>query len=192
MPNKTEVISANEFRKPHVRRALSHPSVYEGKSANELTKRIMSWLDAEGHIIQRNNTMGVFDPKKAGNVISVASVALRTGRFFPKRGFDKRAAKYIYSLIAQKVKGLGEQNLVSLINYCWKKSHEKKGATDLIGCEKGTGRAIFIEIKYGKDRLSPEQKFYLDRARRCGAIAFAAHSFKDFLEKWEELRKPIN
>ena len=59
----------------------------------------------------------------------------------------------------------------------------KKGVPDIIGYEKVTGRAIFVEVKVGKDKLSPEQIKFLFDANRHNCYAIVAHDFDQFLQE---------
>jgi len=59
----------------------------------------------------------------------------------------------------------------------------KKGSSDIIGVMPD-GRALFVECKAPDGRLSPEQREFLDEARRSGALCVLA---KD----WAELDQAI-
>lgn len=59
----------------------------------------------------------------------------------------------------------------------------KKGVSDILAVYKG--RLIAIEIKIGKDRLSPEQEGFLKNVERAGGLWFVAKEFKEFKEWWE-------
>lgn len=52
-----------------------------------------------------------------------------------------------------------------------------KGALDIAATIKG--RAVWIDAKIGKDRLSPAQAKFCDAVERAGGIAFAAKSTED-------------
>lgn len=55
----------------------------------------------------------------------------------------------------------------------------KKGVSDIIGYHKQTGRALFIEIKAGKDRLSEGQRLFLSDADAAGCLAFVVRHADD-------------
>lgn len=59
----------------------------------------------------------------------------------------------------------------------------KKGVPDVIGYHRKTGRFICVEVKTGKDRLSPYQEQFLQEAAEAGCIAFVAHDYQDFVKK---------
>lgn len=58
----------------------------------------------------------------------------------------------------------------------------KKGVSDVIGLIHG--RFIAVEVKIGRDRLSPEQEGFIANVRHAGGIAIVAHSFEEFLSNW--------
>jgi hypothetical protein len=63
-----------------------------------------------------------------------------------------------------------------------------KGVSDVIGFEKGTGRFLAVEIKVGRDRLSPEQEKFLDAVNRAGGVGVVvrhADDLKPYLENHE-------
>ena len=64
----------------------------------------------------------------------------------------------------------------------------KKGVSDILACFKG--QLIAIEVKIGKDRLSPEQTGFLKSIQHAGGIAFVATSYENFLEKLSTI-KPL-
>ena len=58
----------------------------------------------------------------------------------------------------------------------------KKGISDVIGVIRG--RFIAVEVKIGKDRLSPEQEGFILSVNHAGGIAFVAHDFEEFLKNF--------
>lgn len=48
------------------------------------------------------------------------------------------------------------------------------------------GRALFIEVKAGRKKPTPEQLDFLARARKAGALAFVAYSVEDVINKLKE------
>lgn len=57
-----------------------------------------------------------------------------------------------------------------------------KGASDLIGWQKSTGRFVAIEVKAVGGRPSAEQKNFIDAVNNAGGIGFFAYSEKDVSE----------
>jgi hypothetical protein len=51
------------------------------------------------------------------------------------------------------------------------------GVSDIVGVCRG--RPLFIECKADKGRLTPDQKAFLERATREGALAFVARNISD-------------
>lgn len=62
-----------------------------------------------------------------------------------------------------------------------------KGFSDLFGIRAGDGRAFFLEVKVGRDKLSQEQADFLHAMRQRGAIAAEVRSVQDALQAlaWE-------
>lgn len=68
----------------------------------------------------------------------------------------------------------------------YRKSRNKfaiNGVSDIIGVYKG--RAVFIEVKAKRGRLSPSQVKFLDEVKKQGAIAGVAKSVDDVIELLE-------
>ena len=63
----------------------------------------------------------------------------------------------------------------------------KRGVSDILACFQG--QLIAIEIKIGKDRLSPEQTGFLENVSAVGGNTFVASDFADF-EKWWDQQYP--
>lgn len=137
-----------------------HAKRYRQGSANELTKTIIQWMNWNGFVVWRNNTMGVFDGAKAAKQVLILVKSV---------------------LFTRKLPTL--QDIRSLIARNYRKSHERKGVADIIGYQKKTGRFVSIEIKHGKDSLSPEQKAFLEQAGRNGGIAIVAKDMDGFLSE---------
>ena len=51
-----------------------------------------------------------------------------------------------------------------------------KGYTDLSGVRRKDGRAVFIEVKNEKGKLSKDQENFIKQMKRAGAIAGVARS----------------
>lgn len=58
----------------------------------------------------------------------------------------------------------------------------KKGVSDILACFKG--QLIAVEIKIGKDRLSPEQEGFLMNVSAAGGSTFIASDFAGFEIWW--------
>ena len=67
----------------------------------------------------------------------------------------------------------------------YRKGGTVKGIPDIIGVI--DGRFIGIEIKYGKDRQSADQKVVEQEIQGAGGVYFIAKSYADYLEKINDL-----
>lgn len=135
-------------------------------TANGLTRFVLSFLETQGVEASRVNTMGVFDiTRAAGLVVRWLTSGTRLS-------------------LAEVKKGL---------QGCYRKSHERRGMPDVCGYHrKLRGVAVFVEVKVGRDELSPEQSFYLSQARRAGAIALVARNEEQFVNDWAaEIRRVL-
>ena len=63
----------------------------------------------------------------------------------------------------------------------------KKGVSDVIGVIRG--RFLAVEVKIGKDRLSPEQEGFILSVRHAGGNAFVVHTFDEFKREWDNIKK---
>ena len=62
-----------------------------------------------------------------------------------------------------------------------------KGSADLSATIKG--RSVKIEIKWGKDRQSQEQKEYQKHIESAGGIYYIARTFDEFIEWYDQTIK---
>ena len=60
----------------------------------------------------------------------------------------------------------------------------KKGISDILACV--NGKFVAIEVKIGKDHLSPEQEGFLKNIEHVGGIALVVKAFEDFKQQWKE------
>lgn len=76
---------------------------------------------------------------------------------------------------------------------CFLKNPAKKlGVPDIIGYRKNDGKAIWVEIKTGKDRLSVEQAYFLDEAKKNGCLTAVTGSIADLqlqMKQWCPVNK---
>ncbi len=63
-----------------------------------------------------------------------------------------------------------------------------KGISDIIGYQRSTGRAVFVEIKTGTDKLSPEQRTFLCEAIDQGCIAFECRGIDDVIKQMKKVK----
>ena len=65
----------------------------------------------------------------------------------------------------------------------------KKGVSDILACFKG--HLIAIEVKIGKDRLSPEQTGFLANVMRAGGEAAVVKTFDEFKVWWGKILSTV-
>ena len=127
-------------------------------STNKLTNNIIDYINKVGFVVWRNNTMGVFDGKQTAN----------------------KLLNYI------KIAGM-KANLKGIrACFVYRKSHEKKGTSDIIGYQCKTARFVAIEVKVGKDQLSQDQIWFLEEVNRNGGIGIVAKDWDQFIEELEK------
>jgi hypothetical protein len=63
----------------------------------------------------------------------------------------------------------------------FRKNTTKKGVSDIIGYNKATGQALFVEIKAGKDKLSIEQTQFLKDAEKANCFVRVIRSVDDLV-----------
>lgn len=56
------------------------------------------------------------------------------------------------------------------------------GISDILGYHKKTGQILAVEIKTGKDKLSPAQTLFLDGIKRAGGYSFVINEISDLTE----------
>lgn len=71
----------------------------------------------------------------------------------------------------------------------YRKGATQKGIFDIAAVIRG--RALWVEVKAGKDRPSNDQLIFKQEIRRAGGIAFIAYSTDEFLRFFTELLKTI-
>lgn len=100
----------------------------------------------------------------------------------PKPISDKDANNLTRSIVdfINAVGGLASRvnNMGVYRNGMYTKSNMRKGFPDIQGVY--SGKCIYIEVKYGKDKLSQDQKDFLNDAYKCGAKCHVAKSFDEF------------
>lgn len=63
----------------------------------------------------------------------------------------------------------------------------KTGLPDIVAILPPSGRHMGIEVKTGKDRLSPEQSGTLSNINRAGGIGIVVKDYQDFLNQWKKI-----
>lgn len=86
-----------------------------------------------------------------------------------------------YAVWRQNTSGIYDQETGK-----WRRNPQtRRGVPDIIGFHKASGRFIGVEVKYGSDRLRPEQRDFLNELKAAGGLAFVAYSFAEFQEEFE-------
>ena len=63
----------------------------------------------------------------------------------------------------------------------YRKGNVTRGVADIMGCTKG-GKALAVEIKFGKDRQSEFQKEFEEHYKKRGGIYIIAQKIEDVTE----------
>lgn len=63
----------------------------------------------------------------------------------------------------------------------WQGLGSEKGVPDILGVLPG-GKALMIEIKTEKGRVSEQQEAFIEKARKLGAVAFVARSVNEVMQ----------
>jgi 4-aminobutyrate aminotransferase-like enzyme len=117
---------------------------------NQITKNIVRTASLQGCTVWRNNTMGVFDMLKA---------------------VDK-----IWHLCQQM--RLTTKEIKQALQSCYRTTADRKGASDIIGFVRKSGKFIAIEIKSKNDKLTLEQEVFLKEVGESG-LAFVVAEIPD-------------
>lgn len=80
------------------------------------------------------------------------------------------------------VNSLGQTQTIGRVK--WVKGSGKKGTADISATI--AGRAVKIEVKIGKDRLSKDQKQYKAEIEQAGGLYVIARSFQGFFDWYKE------
>jgi Holliday junction resolvase len=119
---------------------------FSDKSANDLTRAILRFLELHGHWATRVNSTG--RKLKDTHIVDV----IGRGRTIPGRwipGTTRRGTADIHSVI--------------------------------------NSRHVSIEVKVGRDTMSPEQRKAKEAIEKAGGIYYIARSFQGFHEWYNEL-----
>ena len=71
----------------------------------------------------------------------------------------------------------------------YRKGNTQKGIADVSGIIRG--RAVWVEVKAGRDKLSTEQLIFRQEVERAGGLYFEARSTDEFLVWFTEILKTI-
>lgn len=130
-------------------------------NTNNITTGIINFLESEGHVAMRINTQGQFE--------------------------QITPASYNYKQLISTIE------IAKMYGYVvgkWRKSNSTEGVSDVLCCLKG-GKFLAVEVKFGKDRLSPAQSELLNKIFVLGGEYCIAKSLEDFIKYYEQTIKPL-
>lgn len=76
------------------------------------------------------------------------------------------------------------------IKQVFRRNSSTPGISDILGFDKKTGKIIAVEIKTGKDVLSPYQERFLNDVSKAGGYSFVVNTFEDADIICKLFRKP--
>lgn len=156
----TKILTSEQFKRINQTRTAKK---VKATGSNQLTKAILDFLSVNGFEVFRANVTGIFDATKAAReIINLIKGVLKTRRL------------------------PNNKEVRALLSRCYRKTHERKGVSDIMGFEKKTGRFVAIEVKFGKDKLSIHQIDFLQRVSKNGGIAIVAKTFDQFVKDLNE------
>lgn len=122
---------------------------------------------------------------KYPNAVQVAGVPKKTYKPSTANGLTTAICDFIlYSGgDAQRINTTGIMRKVNG-TMKWTRGGGRKGAADIHAIIKG--RAVSIEVKIGKDKVSPEQIREKERIERAGGLYFIATDMDSFLSWYKE------
>jgi hypothetical protein len=95
-----------------------------------------------------------------------------------------RVVNFTPGCVAYRVNNVGVWDEAKQVR---RAGNTEKGLPDIWVCVKG--RFLAIEVKAGKDRLSPHQLARKQEIERAGGVYFEARSTEAFCEFWESCRQ---
>lgn len=131
-------------------------------NANELTNAIIRYLNLHEGFAWRNNTGVVFDVRNAAKTIAKEAKLWIDARKFPNF-----------------------KEIEKILRKCFRKGSGHPGESDIYFLQKKTGLFYAIEVKFGKDKLSFDQKVFLNDVERNGGKRIVARSLSDVIEAIE-------
>jgi hypothetical protein len=78
---------------------------------------------------------------------------------------------------------LGQRQRIGSID--WIPGGGTRGSADIHAVLKA-GKAVYIEVKIGRDKMSKDQQQYRDQVTQAGAVYFVARDFDSFIEFYNE------
>ena len=108
----------------------------------------------------------------------------------PERALQKAICEYLTmewpQLVFWRVDSVGIFDPIRKAYRSNRDPYKIKGVSDIIGINTLTGLFIAIEVKTKTGRVSPDQKWFIDRINASGGLAFVARSIDDVERKLNE------
>lgn len=133
------------------------------KSTNNLTQAIIDYLNMEGHKAFRVNNEGQFE--------------------------EANRSTYNYDKISHHV---GPLKAWGFIIGRFRKSNTEKGISDVMSILAPKGIFMAVEVKFGDDKQSPEQKKWQEEVIAAGGEYYIAKEFDQFLEYYSLIKYKHN
>lgn len=132
------------------------------KSAQfDLIGRVVTHLNQNGFFVWHQPNNGRFDADHAVGLLTELVLTLRN-------------CKTSQAQVKQAVE--------AVIAKSWRRvPHARKGVADIIGVHVATGKFVALEVKIGSDRLSDDQRDFLQAIRESGGRATVIESYTQFL-----------
>lgn len=89
---------------------------------------------------------------------------------------------------AERVQRMGFKTKAKSGKEIWVSGGGTNGTADISAIFPG-GQSVRIEVKYGTDRIRPNQIRYAERVKQAGALYFIARSFDEFLQWYLNINK---
>jgi hypothetical protein len=77
-----------------------------------------------------------------------------------------------------------------VVGFFRKLSPEELGKPDIHCTLAPNGRTFWIEIKFGKDTISDDQKRFHKYAEECGALVYVCRDYQEFIKYYQEVVQP--
>ncbi|MDF7810726.1 VRR-NUC domain-containing protein [Hymenobacter sp. YC55] len=74
---------------------------------------------------------------------------------------------------------------------CYRANSSRKGLPDTLGFYRRTGHFVAVEVKYGKDTLTPEQRDFLADVKAAGGFACEGRSLEQVRREFNEWKLGI-
>ncbi len=127
---------------------------------SELIAFVISFLQARGYNVWRQQNTGFFDAEYA--------------------------AKVLQELVTERGTRVNKWEVEAALRKCWRKVPDSlRGVADVIGWDCTTGKWIAVEVKTVNDRLSDYQRAWLSALKESTAEVYICRDAEGFVNNWE-------